>query len=375
MKVALELQPLLKHRTGVGWYTFEIIKRLVEQESGIEYSGFYFNFLNRNQLPEELSNVTSKVCKLMHYRVYQRIWNYVPISYSSIFGRKADIYHFFNYLVPPGVKGKVIVTIYDMVFKRFPGTMSNANFKALENNLLKSADRADIIITISENSKNEIVQYLGIDPAKIQIVSPGVDVARYKEDISVSQKEAVKRKYNLPDEYILYLGTLEPRKNVESIIDSFFCLRESYNKDIKLVIAGKKGWGFDTIFQRVESYGLQECVDFIGYVEEVDKPAIYNMAEVFMFPSLYEGFGMPVIEAMAAGVPVITSNNSSLPEAAGDAAKLLDPMDTEAMAAELYNILTNSSMRDEMIKKGLEQSSRFTWENSIEQLVNIYKRI
>lgn len=375
MKIALELQPAIKNRTGVGWYTYELIKRLKSSEN--EYFAYIFNFLERNDLNRELGelNIETVVSKYIPYGIYNRLWNYVPISYNNLFPEKADIYHFFNFLVPPRVKGKVIVTVYDMVYKQYPETMAKKNIARLERDLIRSVNRADIIITISENSKKEIIEYLNIPESKIEIVYPGVELQQYNKTYSAIEKECIKKKYNLPEEYILYLGTLEPRKNIESIIDSYAQYKKNYTGKLKLIIAGKKGWMFESIFEMVKKNNLQEDIIFIGYVDERDKPLLYKMSRMFIFPSLYEGFGMPVLEAMAAGVPVITSNNSSIPEVAGEAAILLNAQDIEGMVVAINQLDKDSSLRKKLILEGLKQSSKFTWENSIEQLISVYNKM
>ncbi len=376
MRIAMELQPVLKNRSGIGWYTYNIIKAISKLDKSDEFVGCAFNFLGRHNIesiPDEL-NISMDVCKVIPYGVYSRLWDFIPFKYNNLFRTKADIYHFFNFTVPEKIDGKIIVTVYDMVYKRFPETMSKANFRRLEKNLQRSVEVADIIITISENSKKEIIKYLNANEDKIRIVHVGVDALSFRREYKNNEIDLIKRKYSLPDKYILYLGTLEPRKNIESIIESF-ALYKKYGGDLKLVIAGKKGWAYESIFRKVKNCSLENEVIFTGYIDEPDKPCIYKMSSLFLFPSLYEGFGIPVIEAMAAGVPVITSNASSLPEAAGDAAVLVDPRDIKSIANSMLTIIDNKEYRKELVLKGFEQIKRYTWERSAEELLNIYSEL
>lgn len=336
MQVSIELQPCLKNRSGIGIYTYELTKRLQEFED-IKFQGNLFNFFYRNNIEEDIPELSlnKNICSLFPYSIYRRVWRWVPIKYNSLFKNDADIYHFFNFIVPPRVKGKVITTVYDMTYKLYPETMDKRNLKRLNDDMEYSVNRADKIITITESSKNDIVKFLNVDHSKIEIVSCGVDYNNFNRTFSDNEKSIVRDKYNLPHNYILYMGTLEPRKNIESIVKAFslFIAKNVLsNNNIKLVIAGKKGWMFESIFNIVSKLNLNDHVIFTDYVDEIDKPIIYNMAKLFVFPSLYEGFGIPVLEAMASSVPVITSNVSSLPEVSGEAAILVEPKDIKGIA-------------------------------------------
>lgn len=377
MKISLEFQSCLKNKSGIGIYTYELTKRL-QQYKDIEFNGQIFNFINRNDISKDLEGIEieKKVCSLFPYGVYRRIWHYVPIKYNWLFNDNADIYHFFNFIVPPRIKGKVITTIHDMTYELYPETMDKRNLKRIKDDIKYSVDRADKIITVSESSKNDIIKFLNIDESKIEIVYNGVDYDKFNKSYTEDIKLRVIKKYNLPQDYILYMGTLEPRKNIDSIIEGFALLKEQKRFDnMKLVIAGKKGWLFENIFDLVNKLGLKNQVIFTDYVDEIDKPIIYNMAKLFVFPSLYEGFGIPVLEAMASSVPVITSNVSSLPEVAGDAAILVEPKDIESIAKNMIKVLSDKDLKNELVRKGHIQAQKFTWEASAEKLYNIYKEV
>ncbi len=376
MKINLELQPCLKNKSGIGIYTYELAK-LLQGKDNIELSGNIFNFLNRNDISKDIEglNMNINLCTLFPYGVYRRVWNKVHINYNKLFNSHDELYHFFNFIVPPNITGKVITTIHDMTYILYPETMDKKNLKRITNDIDYSVNRSDKIITVSESSKNDIIKYLNVQPSKIEIVYNGVDYERFNKFYATEEKEEVKKKYSLPEKYILYMGTLEPRKNIESIVEGFYILKQKYRDDIKLVIAGKKGWLFESIFNLVEQLKLTEDIIFTDYVDEKDKPLIYNMAEIFVFPSLYEGFGIPVLEAMASEVPVITSNVSSLPEVAGDAALLVAPKDKESIAEQMHKILSNENLRKELVHKGKIQCRKFTWQDSADRLYEIYKEV
>lgn len=383
MKVALELQPCLKNRSGIGIYTYELSKRL-QDCNDIELTGDIFNFLNRNDLVKDLEGLSlqKEICKLFPYGVYRRIWHHIPLAYDQLFKREADITHFFNFIVPPRIKGKVINTVHDLTFELYPETMDERNLKRIKQDIGYSIERSERIVTISESTKKDMVEILKIDPSRIEIIYPGVNYElfnlSYKGNIKEDIKESIKKKYQLPDDYLLYMGTLEPRKNIPIIIEAFARLKresDSKVKEVKLVLAGKKGWLFEDIFNKVQQLGLEADVIFTDYVAEEDKAIIYSEAKAFVFPSLYEGFGMPVVEAMAAGVPVITSNVSSLPEVAGDAAILVNPQDSVTISEALYRLLADQEYHNQLVIKGLEQAKKFNWNRSAQQLKEIYYQV
>lgn len=372
MKVSIELQPCLKNKSGIGIYTYELAKRMQEY-SDIELEGNIFNFLSRNAIENDICDLNFKknICTLFPYSVYRKIWSRIPIKYNYLFRRNADIYQFFNFVIPPKISGKVITTIHDLTYILYPETMDESNRKRLEKDMHHTVKRADYIITISESSKRDIAKYLKIDEKKIQVIYPGVDET-YKKLLSNEEIATVKSKYNIDGKYLLYLGTLEPRKNIETIIRAYNCFKKVDKDNIKLVLAGKKGWLYDSIFSLVKEYGVQEDVVFTDYIDDFDKAPLYQGAEIFLFPSLYEGFGMPVIEAMASKTPVITSNSSSLPEAAGDAAIITDPLDYIKISESIELILNNDKLREKMINEGVKQANKFNWDLSAEKLKDIY---
>lgn len=379
MKVSLELQPCLKNKSGIGVYTYEIAKN-IQKFDDINFCGDIFNFINRDNIDASIEglNFNNNIFKLFPYGVYRRIWSYVPIKHNWLFNDKSDIYHFFNFIVPPRIKGKVITTIHDMTYELYPETMDKRNLKRIKNDIQYSVNRADKIITVSESSKKDIINFLSVDESKIEVIYNGVEYDRFNKSYSEDEKSKIRVKYTLPENYILYMGTLEPRKNIESIIEAFSLFKKENtpsSKNIKLVIAGKKGWLFESIFNLVHKLNIKDDVIFTDYIAENDKSIIYNMASLFIFPSLYEGFGIPVLEAMASSVPVITSSVSSLPEVAGDAAILVAPKDIQSIAKYIGEILGNEELNKNLVEKGHKQAKKFTWESSAEKLVNIYRNL
>lgn len=379
MRISLELQPCLKNKSGIGVYTYELTKRL-QNYPDCQLTGDLFNFLNRNDISKDVKglNFNKDICSLIPYRVYRKLWNFIPIQYNTLFKEERELSHFFNFIVPPRIKGKVVNTIHDLTYLLYPDTMNEENLKRISQDIDYSIKRSDKIITISKSTRQDLIDKLHIPAEKIEVIYPGVEVSQFNQVYTEEMRQVVRTRYKLPKKYMLYMGTIEPRKNIESIVEAFALFKKeeiSNVEDVKLVIAGKKGWLYESIFKCIQRLELQDEVVFTDYVDEMDKALIYQMALVFVFPSLYEGFGIPVLEAMAAGVPVITSNVSSLPEVAGDAAILVEPCDRVAIAKGMQQCIKRDKGIEELIERGYKQIRRFSWDKSAEQLHALYQRL
>lgn len=379
MRITFEGQPFCNpNKTGIGIYAYNIVTNILKLDKTNEYYINIFDFLNLHKAKDFLkkdSNLNSAIIKsngFLPYRVfisYQKLFKFIP--YEMFLRNKSDISHFFNFAVPRNISGKVITNVYDMVYKRFPETMNKINYQVLNRHLSYSCQRADMILTISQNSKNEIVEYMNVHPDKIEIAYSAVDRDIY---YNKPDKAYLRSKYNIDSDYIFYLGTLEPRKNVAALIKAFKIISGKY-KDIKLVIAGGEGWKSDNVFELIEDLKLLHKVLFLGYVSKEDKPILYSSASMFVFPSLYEGFGIPPLEAMACGTPVVVADNSSLPEVVQDAGILVDSSDIESLAFQMERLLNDSQLRSRYIEKGLLQSQKFSWADSAQKVMKIYNTL
>lgn len=378
MKIAFDAQLLFeKQKTGIGWTADYVIKNIIKECDNNEYYLNYFS-LRSNEEKERLIHTYKELgykvnkCGWFHNVIYRRIWNSIPIPYNLFFRQNNQITQFFNYDIPPGVKGKAVTFIYDMVYKAYPHTVNKKTMKMLDYNLKKTCMRADHIITISEFSKREIIKYMKVPSDKISIMPCGVDLSIYHPNYTKKEIDRVKKKYNIENDYMLYLGTLEPRKNIERLVEAYSILKRNMCTPPKLVLAGKKGWLYDTIFKKIELYRLKEDIIFTDYVENEDVPILLNGANIFIFPSIYEGFGLPPLEAMACGTPVIVSNEASLPEIVGDAGYLVNPYSIEELVYAMEHLINNESLRENFRSRGLERAEKFTWNQSINKLMGIY---
>lgn len=380
MKIAFDVQPLIdSQKTGVGMYTYFVIKSLLIKFPSDTYILRYFS--SGVGSIDNIKAFCGKGCildKCSWFRawMYKVLWTFLPVPYGIFFHKRAEVTQFFNYHVPPFVPGKSFVVVYDMVYKSFPETVRWKTKIMLDMNLKASCRRADRIITISEFSKREIMEYFKVPPNKITVAYCGVDRFIFNENISEETICKVLDKLVLPRKYLLYLGTLEPRKNIERLIEAYSAVkREKPEETPVLVIAGRKGWMYDTIFEKVQKSSLQDSIIFTGYVEDKDVPVLMKGALIFLFPSLYEGFGLPVLEAMACGTPVLTSTVSSLPEVAGDSCLLVDPYSLNEITGAIKRLIEDDDLRYELSQKGLARCSKFSWEATAETFIDAYRQM
>ena len=380
MRITFDAVPICSDKiTGIGWCEVGQTQALarIHPENKYEYSFFTSGDSQRIKRVKDFGGTTigTNISGFSGY-LYRAASTFLPVPYSWFFGRKSDITHFFNYIIPPFVHGKKVVTVHDMVYKAFPETVRGRTRFMLEMGLKRSMKRADIIVTDSEFSKSEIIKYFPQHEKKIRVVPCGVDLERFHPCTEPERIPEVKRSLEIEGEYFLYLGTIEPRKNLERLIAAYGHLADKLGEKCpKLVMAGGKGWLNDGIYSRVEKLGLTDKVIFTKYVPSEDLNPLMCGALAFVFPSIYEGFGMPPLEAMACGVPVLTSGEASLPEVTGDCAVICDAYSVKSIAKGLYRLCTDEKLRQELSRKGIEHAKGFTWERSAEMLNDVYNEL
>lgn len=373
--VACDAQPLLiNEKTGVGRVASSLMYQLGSHDD-LQILAQAFTpdreLKNKFAILAETSGWETETTDAMSEHTYRKLWTFLPIRYRKFFRIKPDIQLFFNYFVPPGTQGKVMNMVHDMAHKAFPKTVEWKRRLLLDMNLQKSCRRADKILTVSEFSKLEIIRYLGIKPEKIEVIPNGVDLERFHPAIPAEDTERVREKFGISGRYFLYMGTLEPRKNIPFLLDSYARFSSGRKDAPLLVIAGRKGWLYESIFLKVRELNLHDSVVFTGYVADGDAAPLMAGARAFVFPSLYEGFGLPPLEAMACGIPVITSNTSSLPEVVGDAGILINPHDTQELAWAFQSLTDDDDRHAELSRKGLERAQGFSWEKAGDRLAGL----
>jgi glycosyltransferase involved in cell wall biosynthesis len=286
----------------------------------------------------------------------------------------ADVFHCSDVLLHKPHSTRTVVTVHDLSTLLFPQFHLCSTVELHEKKIRFVRQQADVVIAVSENTRRDVIEHLGVPPDRVHVVYEAAD-AQFHPIEDTGTVATVVHRYGLtPNNYVLTVGTLEPRKNQTRLVEAFHLLRQGRAvTNLKLVLAGRKGWLYDDLFRRVEELGLTKDVVFTGVVPDKDLPALMNGALMFVYPSLYEGFGLPVLEAMACGVPVITSNLSSLPEIAGNATLLVDPYDVEGLAETMRHLIENEAARATLCSKGLSQAARFSWEEAAKQTIRIYK--
>jgi glycosyltransferase involved in cell wall biosynthesis len=289
---------------------------------------------------------------------------------------KIDLFHAPHYVLPPLTPCKSVVTIHDCIHLRFPQYLPNRLAYAYAwSSMWLATRRANRVLTVSEASKRDILRYYSIPDQRIDVIYNAID-DRLGEEPSPEDIERVRDRYQLNAPYVLYAGNIKPHKNLERLIEAFHTLRQDPDLGhVKLLIIGDEVSKYATLRRAVHRYKLHKYVRFFGFVPDKTLAVFYRLARVFVFPSLYEGFGFPPLEAMASGAPVITSNVSSLPEVVGDAALLIDPHDPIAIAEAMRRVLLDSDLREDLRQRGLRRVKEFSWERSVRRVREIYDEV
>ena len=379
MRIALDGIPLLSAKTGVGKYTFELAAALKRLPGVLDVSLFYgIHWSMRLRRNYHLDNGVGN-SGLQGSRIARR----VPDTLKGWLRRKAtrlefaihrpDIFHATNYVADP-CDVPMVVTVHDLSFYRYPETQPPERLNWLSEGLLRTLNQAKGIITDSQFTKDELISLLGVPGNRINVVHLGVTANYRPRDKDVLAEKL--REFDLaPKSYILSVGTLEPRKNISKLLRAYELLPDSLKEQWPLVIAGMRGWKDQEITKRMEKLARNGKLRPLGYVPDDKLPLIYAGATLFVYPSLYEGFGLPALEAMASGVPVIVSNRASLPEVVGEAGALIDPEDIESLAHVIESLLLDQAKREQMAMAGLQQAKRFTWEACAKKTFRIYQRV
>ena len=352
-------------------------------ESGKNKYVFFFDNCLRKK---DTKKFQRKNIKIRHFP-FSTYRKFLPGVYSktligaTLSREKLDILHSAGSEISIVYRGKLVVTAKDIAFYKVPELfprMQRAKARIAARSLFK---KADLIITTSKNSKKDLIDLFKLDSKKISVIYNGID-PRFFEKAPQEEIRKVKSKYKIRGKYLLFLSTIKPLNNLTRLITAFSQIKDELNKSSKnpkekysLVLAGKDGWLAGEIHQIAKNLGVKKDVIFTGYVPPEDLNSLFGGAELFVFPPIYEEFGAPILEAMADGTPVIASNVSSIPEITNGAAKLIDPYDVEGMGKAILNLISNKSKQEKLIKKGLEQAKKFTWQKCAEQTLGVYEKI
>lgn len=374
MKISIDYTAALKQGGGIGRYTRGLITTLAQ----LDHRNQYTLLLTSDAPPEGLQdfqpypNFSPRRYPLPERWLtigWHRLYLPAPVEW---FAGPLDLFHSPNFILPPTRRAKTLLTVHDLSFIRHPQGAVDQLRRWLEKVVPRSLNRAGHVLADSQSTKQDLIEIYGLPASQITVVGAGVE-ARFRPISNPATLKTVRQRYGLPPEkFILSLGTLEPRKNFTGLIQAFdhSPARETHH----LVIAGGKGWLYDDIFAAAESSPVANRIHLIGFVADTDLPALYSLADIFAYPSHYEGFGIPVIEAMACGTPVVCANNSSLPEVAGQAALQITAADTPALAQALYQLAIDHSLREKSIREGFIQAKKFNWPAAAKRLLNVYQQ-
>lgn len=347
-------------RTGTERYSYELIAALARIDRRRRYT------LYTNGLPAALPPLGPNFA--LRSLPLRRLWTHARLG-PELARRPPDVLLVPSHVVPLLHPAESVVTIHDLGYLAFPEAHTARRRIELHLTTRWSLRAARRVIAISQATKDDLVRHYGADPARIRVVHHGLSAGfRPAEPERIAEAQA---RYGIDQPYLLYVGTIQPRKNLARLIEGFAAAGAGVGPRTLLVIAGRRGWLSAPIERRAAELGVEDRVRFVGYVPDDDLPALLSGALAFVFPSLYEGFGMPVLEAMACGAPVLASRSSALPEVAGDAALLVDPLDPAAIAAGLARLASDADLRADLRARGLARAAAFTWERCAAETLGV----
>jgi glycosyltransferase involved in cell wall biosynthesis len=353
---------------GINWYIYSLLQHLPDAVDKHSLTVYLGDKEVGRSFPTVRTRVTTLPTRNPAIRIlWEQLVQPLQVQRDGI-----DLLHSLAFVQPVALRCAGVVTIYDLSFFLFPQRFPPWRRTYLRWGTSLSARRARRVIAISSSTKHDIVRLLGVPESRVDVVACGVD-EDFRPIESKEQLDALRRKRHLPPRMLLFVGTLEPRKNLTTLLRSYALLRRRFDPP-PLVVGGPRGWHHEEVFSLAEELGLHEQVLFPGYIPREELPLWYSAASLFVYPSLYEGFGLPPLEAMACGSPVVVSNTSALPEVVGDAGLLVEPTDAEEMAGAMHRILTDSDLRDTLRAKGLERAKVFSWQRTARETVRTYER-
>jgi glycosyltransferase involved in cell wall biosynthesis len=384
LKIVIDATPIAPKPSGVGFYVASLIDALAALQSqedfqlGIAYQPGFKNWLRgRWEFPNCLKEHPELYFLPLPVRVsnllLDKFPSFFPLYFEPYF-KFPTIIHGTNYNVYPYQKSLKVMSLYDLTFIKYPNYI-NSVVETYTERVKRCLKWTDLVVTISESSKKDIVEYLSVEPDRIYVTPLA---SRYSPNyLSLDSKEKLKQliNYDFSKPYILFVSTIEPRKNINAIISAFNYLKEKSKIEHQLILIGQKGWHHHPIFEAIAASSWNSQVHHLNYLSDELVALFYSQADVFVYPSHYEGFGLPVLEAMTLGAPVITSNTSSLPEVAGDAALLVDPNEPTQLAEAILKVISDCQLRSQLIHKGQERAKLYSWERTAQETLKAYRSL
>ncbi len=374
MRIGIEAKVLTSRPSGIGRYAINLVRSLLKTLPEEDHTFEIVLFTGPQTARSVLDTLTGSYRE--HFCAMQSslLRSLFSLPYGIV-QHKINVFHGLDHVgLPLFVKhGIYVITVHDVIPLLFPQLFTLKHRLIVRAGLARVAQQADMVIVPSYAVQQDVQQYLHIDADRVVVIPEGCE-PRFRPLTQPEYLRSVRTKYGLPPLYILCLGTLEPRKNITTLLHAFARFRSTLHGEpvLHLVVAGARGWREQAIFQTVQRLGLEQAVRFPGFIDDEDLPAVYGGALCFVFPSLYEGFGLPILVAMGCGTPVITSNVAAIPEVAGDAALLIDPQDVEGIAAAMSVLVHNDTLRERLRQKGFVQAQQFSWETTAQKTLDLY---
>ncbi len=371
-RIAIDYTPAYEQGGGIGRYVRELTAALAIEDPVTDYRLFVAGS-KRERLPHPPGPNFDWRTTILTPQWLARIWQraQLPLPVEAFTGL-VDLFHATDFVLPPTLpRSRSLLTVHDLSFIRVPDAASPSLRRYLEAVVPRSVERADHVLADSQVTKDDLIEIYRTPPDKISVLYSAVD-GRFGRVTDEMALQEVLNRHNLKElKYVLSVGTVQPRKNYSGAIRALSKIRDQ-GIDLHYAVAGGRGWLEDEMYRSIRETAMEDRVHILGFVPDEDLPALYSGARALLAVSLYEGFGLPVLEAMACGTPVITSNLSSLPEVAGDAGILVDPLDTEAISDAIMRLLTDAALRQQLVAAGFEHVKRFSWASAASQLKSIY---
>lgn len=369
--IYVDVSAAVHSRAGLGRYSERMAQALVGARPG-EVALFY-NQGADGRLPASLKEIPQRRVGLGYkpWRMMVLAGHLARVGFNRLVP-DATLFHGTEHLLLPLRDVPTVLTVHDLIFKLFPDYHKRLNYWYLNWAMPIFCRRADAIIAVSHSTRRDLVEQYGVETAKITVVHEAA--AEHFRPPAAAEIERVRREHKLPQQFLIHLGTIEPRKNLERLLEALKILRRDF-PDLKLVLAGSKGWLYDSFFQRIEAEQLHDAVAPLGWVPDEDLPAVLAAASLAVQPSLYEGFGLPLLEHMASGQVVAASNAASHPEIGGDAAAYFDPTSAQEMASVIARLLRDQSEYEERRRLGLQQAAQFSWQRAARETLAVYDAI
>jgi len=366
VKICIDTRWMSNENSGVGSYIKFLLTELLSLDLPYDLSAFGEAFSSELELTD---------LKGLKKKIFQGMWKYFNTPNIELLTGDVDLFHFTNGTIVPNRAKKNIVTIHDLSFLKYPETIERKNLLFLKKTIPLSLKKADHIIAVSKTTKNDIVERYGINENKITVIYNGLD-ANFKQESSLALRAKIKQKYNIRKDFLLSVSTLEPRKNFGKLILAYAKLNKELRDNNSLVICGGEGWGGEKsrLENLIQKYKLENNIKLLGFVDKKDLRAIYDLAKIYIHPSLYEGFGLGMIAAMEAKLPVIASETSCHPEVCDKAALYFDVEDSQDLAYKIELLMIDEKRRQALINLGEKRVKRFSWGKAAKETAEVYKK-